>query len=640
MAAVVVAVLLLLPRATATACALDPILPERLTRNAQEQPLCAGFLNVSAPPFSAVGDGWTDDTAALQAALEDAYTFRMAVLLDPGRTFLLSRQLRAVQLGQPASMREFGYQIVGGRGSVPPILKVQDNADMAGFPSVYTSKLDQKYEARPAVLFALNMSGQANQANAQYSQMLRNVDIDLGHNPQLSGVSMDGAQLCSIEDVRVRGRSFMAGVVGLPGSGGYSANVNVTGGNVAVWQYKFRPNPSISGLIALNQSLTGVLLEDARGPLVLSGFVIRSSLSEAGIIVTKTGGGDGGAALEDGMIALDRQAATGILSNGADISLRNLYVNAANAVKVQSSMKVQGVVIQSSPGTAKRIEAWSVSSGGSIAFGAGGINVSAAAGSSLGYPTLNLPAASAADPPTDGVLVSMHSWSPAWARSLQWSSDPATMLDAVRDCGATPDFVNATDDDGAAIAACLARSPRNGIVFVPRGTFLLWDTLVLRSGRKLVGAGKHCATLVMRQSQAFASQPLLQIESLDDGNVDVRQGSQQQQVHDDMVLSGGSVLSDLALVAVQRGTVLSINAPGVVTRDLRTGACVSVCSTAMYALSSFFVRRGCFEVMLCAATNDNTGDFQFHAKGSRAQISPRVRPATFRLPAPARRSRW
>ena len=31
------------------------------------------------------------------------------------------------------------------------------------------------------------------------------------------------------------------------------------------------------------------------------------------------------------------------------------------------------------------------------------------------------------------------------------------MFDAVRDCGATPDFVNATDDDGAAIAACLAR---------------------------------------------------------------------------------------------------------------------------------------------------------------------------------------
>ena len=79
------------------------------------------------------------------------------------------------------------------------------------------------------------------------SAMLRNVDFDLGDNPSLSGVAMSGAQLCSIEDVRVRGAAFTAGAVDLPGSGGFTANLEVVGGSFAVWQNAFRPNPSIQG---------------------------------------------------------------------------------------------------------------------------------------------------------------------------------------------------------------------------------------------------------------------------------------------------------------------------------------------------------------------------------------------------------
>ena len=96
--------------------------------------------------------------------------------------------------------------------------------------------------------------------------MLRNVVIDLGNNPGLSGVSMSGAQLCSIEDVTVTGTDFTAGVVGLPGSGGFTANLRVDGGAFAVWQAQFRPNPSVSGLVALNQSVAAVLLQKTRGP--------------------------------------------------------------------------------------------------------------------------------------------------------------------------------------------------------------------------------------------------------------------------------------------------------------------------------------------------------------------------------------
>jgi len=261
-----------------------------------------------------VGDGIADDTAALQAALDDGYLARMAVLLPAGRTFLVSRQLRAIEAhGMPPSSREYGYQLVGGRstGTTPALIRVADRTDPIGFPSLFNTSIrgGTVHEARPVLRFALLITpggsndspslckeprsacwdhkGSTPLAEAIYltppghacntgvltllapyqstpypdpryilrslrgggtdSAMLRNVDFDLGDNPSLSGVAMSGAQLCSIEDVRVRGAAFTAGAVNLPGSGGFTANLEVVGGSFAVWQNAFRPNPSVQG---------------------------------------------------------------------------------------------------------------------------------------------------------------------------------------------------------------------------------------------------------------------------------------------------------------------------------------------------------------------------------------------------------
>ena len=123
-----------------------------------------------------------------------------------------------------------------------------------------------------------------------------------------------------------------------------------------------------------------------------------------------------------------------------------------------------------------------------------------AAVSKEGFPSLaGLPSAPAAtNTPSAADLAAVHSWSAEDAQTLLWSEDAAVMLDAVRDCGATPDWVNATDDDGAAITRCLAQHRAARVLFVPRGEFLLWSPLVLRAGLRLVGAGKHNAALVMR----------------------------------------------------------------------------------------------------------------------------------------------
>ena len=570
--------------ALAASCVLDPSLPENLTVHATVQPLCAGYLNVSAPPYSAAGDGTTDDSTALQAALDDAYSFRLAVLLPAGRIFLISRQLRAVQDGKPVVMREFGYQLVGEvsrAGVAAPVLRVVDGADPAVFPSVWThtdSRSNKTYEARPMLLYDLindmpSPSPPSNQSSppSLYSALLRHVDIDMGTNPALSAVAMSGAQLCSIEDVRIYGAAFTAGVVGLPGSGGYSANLAVSGGGFGVWQQQFRPNPSASGFTALNQSVAAVLLTSARGPLVLSGFVLRSALPGAvGVLMDGAADGlapgDASLALEDGVIELagggsggsDDDAAaiaaaiTG--SSGSDVSLRNVWLKCAVAVALPKQR------VAADPASFKRITAWSWGGGvaprrSSVAY-VNGSNASAAT-VSTGFPPLNgLPSAPAATPPPDAVLATMHSWSRAAVAPLSWSADAGVVLDVVRDCGATPSWVNASDDDGAAIARCLARATARGVraVFVPRGEFLLWETLVLRAGQRLFGAGKHCAALVMRQPWPATEQPLLLVE-----------GS-------DTTLDAVAVVSDLVLVVVQRAPVLAVRGAALV-RDLRTTPC-------------------------------------------------------------------
>jgi hypothetical protein len=57
------------------------------------------------------------------------------------------------------------------------------------------------------LLFQLNQSGIIKDSE-HYNSRLRGVDVDLGKNPSVSGVAMSGAQLCSIEDVTIRGQSF------------------------------------------------------------------------------------------------------------------------------------------------------------------------------------------------------------------------------------------------------------------------------------------------------------------------------------------------------------------------------------------------------------------------------------------------
>eukprot|EP01079_Euglenida_sp_SAG-EU17-18_P003209 gene3209-3731_t len=498
----------------------------------------------------------------------------MAVVLPQGAVFRITRQLRMVEHGMPPALREYGFQLVGAPGPSPPLIRVQDSADLSGFPLVACGACSATvrgvtYEPRPALLWALYVTpGGGNDAPSLYSAMLRGVDVDMGDNMALSAVSMDGAQLCSLEDISIRGRNFTAGVVGLPGSGGFATNIHVTGGAFAVWQFTFRPNPSVAGLVAEGQGQAAVLLGVSRGPLVLSGFVIRSAAQGFRGVVAYApplppagfGGkdGDSAIALEDGLVDLsgsqDGTAAAIANDAGRDVSLHNVWIRAGVAVSVGTAASAGGVRrFPSSASSFRRITAWSLSRQGSIAFSAGA-NASAQA-TGAGLPPLDgLPDQPPATPPPDAGLAGAHSWPKADADASAWGP---SALDVWRDCGATPAWVNPSDDDGAAISTCLARAAAAGpaVVFVPRGDYQIAAPLALPPGARLVGAGKHSASLVMAPGPAFGSgKPLLSVSAADAGKQ-------------------GVWVSDLVLVQTQRAGLLGVSGPVAALRDVRTVPC-------------------------------------------------------------------
>ena len=482
-------------------CVVDPLAPARLRAAAAVQPLCAGYIDVTLAPYNASGDGLADDSDALQAAADDAYLARMTVLLPGGRVFLMTRQLTLLQrfcFPPCGYRREYGMQIVGGGsdgagGAARPVVRLRDNSSVA----------DNIFVAFVAV--QADNSTLDDEAS-QYQSRWRGIDIDVGANPTVSALAMSAAQLCSIEDTAISGAAYFAGINGLPGSGGFSANVNITGGEYGVLQNSYRPNPSIAGLRLVGQARAGVLVQQSRGPVVVTGFYIESPASPdpswRAVLLNFTGAPekDNAFAGEDGVFVVHGDgSAAAVESGGCDVALRDVYFSPGpgNAT-LFAAPRFGAAVPRGGPNPDREWVLMSryffTASGGSVWDA--GLNASA------GRPItsyLALPGLQRLGPPPSGLAAS-HAWAPdsvaTWPRG-----QGAGLIDVMAEYGATPAWVNATDDDGARIqaaidASCNASSPVFGsAVFLPHGEFGLYAPLDLRGCARLVGAGSHSAWL-------------------------------------------------------------------------------------------------------------------------------------------------
>ncbi len=181
-----------------------------------------GFLDVTKPPFNAPNDGVTDATLQIQAAIECAWSSNLIVYFPSG-TYLVDGTLNCIQedgrnipstppsayvLPGSAGQRKYAHLLVGSTtGENRPTIKLADGASLTNnrlFNFIWADSVNggngTKFDD-PARM---------------YCALFRGIDIDMGNNPNATALYMNGAQLCSIEDVKISGAAFKVGLENVP----------------------------------------------------------------------------------------------------------------------------------------------------------------------------------------------------------------------------------------------------------------------------------------------------------------------------------------------------------------------------------------------------------------------------------------
>ena len=517
---------------------VDPSLfPKLLLQNAKYQPLDKGFVDVTKPPYNAVGDGVTDDTDAIQLALNDAYNCNLVAYFPADKTFLVSKQLKCVST--KTGSRKFAYQLIGSSKGKTPIIKLKDG-----------STIDKNI----FILFELQTNAKPNPPSL-YGSTFRGINVDMGNNPTVSAISMAGAQYCVIEDAKIYGQDFNAGICSLPGSGGGVVNVTVIGGKIGILQNQYRPNPTVTGITLENQSEYGLKISESRGPVIVTGFKITSPKNPSdqyrSIYLKNTrfaqengriDHGNSNLCLTDGSIEVQGTAGKAIYNYAQDVTMTNVFVKAAELIE-------SGAVNPPAKIVAGISTQWQLVS--SYAFSSeldkSSVFVN---GKELNNRTshFELYDPLVAQEPTND-LISKH----IWGKLPNW--DDADILDIVKDFAATPENINGSDDDGKAIQKAIDQTTTPGnpnfgkTVFIPRGHFHIRKPLMLKSGLKMIGAGRFISVIEAANEWRNSLGAVIESENSANGNL---------------------YLSDFAILGFPNMSYLHIRTANTLMRDVVT----------------------------------------------------------------------
>lgn len=479
--------------------------PERLQQYLSNHPWEDGFLDVTKQPYNAKGDGVTDDSDAIQKAIDDAYASNLIVYFPEGK-YLVSKQLVLNQY--PAnwfdkdknikfnSQRKFGNLLIGStKGTTRPKIVLKDNSNVSDNILLLYRYIDPNAKE-------IDVNDRAK----HYIATLRGIDIDMGYNPKVSAVSMDGAQYCTIQDINITGKSFYAGIHKIPGAVGSIINVKVTGGNIGILSDSYVPEALVVGAILENQKEYGVKILDSRNsPVNLVGFKITSPDSPSpnyrAVYVDERGatsevGGKQSRAhvtLIDGTIEVKGDNGKAIESYNQYVVLKNVYVKANTII----APGIKNSIVKELKGDKSN---WLKI--GNYAFVAkdnnGFIHVNGEEHGNSNSDAQYYDSITKENPSID--FIRKHIWPVKMP-----SYDDSEKVNIVTDYGATP--YNNNDDDAIAIQRAIDDTTKEGspnyrkAVFIPRGHFQIKSTIILKKGTTIFGAGKNIS--VIHQSSDF-----------------------------------------------------------------------------------------------------------------------------------------
>jgi len=146
-------------------------------------PSGAEVINVKAAPYFAKGDGTTDDTAAIQAAISEN---RIRQVYFPNGTYLISRTIRCTEASGSNSKRYF----LQGQSQAGTVLKLKDNA--AEFQG-------DNISPQPVLDCAIGPGATA------FRNTIRHLTIDTGRgNDNAIGLRFKANNYGSVESVTIR----------------------------------------------------------------------------------------------------------------------------------------------------------------------------------------------------------------------------------------------------------------------------------------------------------------------------------------------------------------------------------------------------------------------------------------------------
>ncbi len=446
--------------------------------NAQLSPSEAGYIDAVAD-YGASNDGVTVTTLELQAAMDAAITEGKGLYLPPGE-YLVDGTLN---IHPPSADQKFvmqGYSADPAQRSVI-VLK-------AGIYPSYTNN----YKESLGFVLQNDYGYDGIGTTTTYERIVQSIDIRLQeNNAGAVALNFRGAEGTCAFDMNIDVTGGYAGIYELPGSGGSIADISITGGQVGIdltHEGGTQPTPVITHLKMQGQTRYGILAHSVRGALTITGADI--TLNPGTGFYYGTGHGSfafrfgGNPVINDSRFEYTDPSAENVLfrfsSSSLDLSvnLTNVYVK--NATRVVSA---DHGADQTEPGNAsgwRHYEQFNYNSGVWTDEGNSYENAIYLEGVQQHGAILSRHT-DVTEVPAN--LTSVHGWGETFPSFM---SEGAVNVRDYEGFVENGDWAPAFNE---AIQAA-AQTPSN-VVFVPTGTYDIYQTIHLGLHTRLIGVSHH-----------------------------------------------------------------------------------------------------------------------------------------------------
>jgi hypothetical protein len=462
---------------------------------AEEQSLLLelGYLDVTGAPYHADPKGTQDSTSAIQQAIEDAYDQQLVTFFPEGE-YLVSDTLVMRQDAEHWNRKETANLLVGSTSGERPVIRLKDNATGFGGDS-QKPLLYIHATSFPSLPVPDYVKDPENQKDINFNQGIIGVNLEVGNgNEGAVGINFPGAQDCVLEDIKITLRSGYAGITGLPGVSSVLGNIEIVGGRYGLATQK-ADHPTFNNLILRDQTEYAIYDYKTAGVMNLAGFRIIKDHAPAVQMTSAWSLGGGNITFLDGSFEFAENNGQPAIDNaiGRSIVLKNVFFKNAGTI-IQSGSNPAWV---GAPGWL-RVEEYAapLEKPGPV----DGENVGRTLIDGIeDIHEVRTPIQFESTPPPD--LSSRHTWGK--------SSPTADVILKMIEDGATQ-IVNAKNVPGYPVYGDGDRSFKGGhddtanlqwiidhydMVLLPKGRYLINDTLVLRENTHLIGIANHLSII-------------------------------------------------------------------------------------------------------------------------------------------------